>query len=125
MSEEPAEIIEESEAVSEPKDVRTVTHSISYLKWLPYLDLKPAHPLASAEPQSITDAKEIFQFFKESHPKDPFREFLDRLNDLPVLPQGETKVSQVLRYVRMIKLAKSHKREFDKLNSQIKRMKGS
>ena len=85
-------------------------HDINFASWLPYLGLRQPHPLAGIESEDLTDAKEIFEFFKTTYPKESFKSFLKFLNTLPSIPGlNEKKVKQVLNSLRLVKLASKGK----------------
>lgn len=99
-----------SEQVQVADAFESAANDVSYVKWLPYLDLRQPHPLAGIESEDITDAKEIYEYFKQENPKAPFNEFLSFINMLPAIPGiNEKKVKQVLSAVRLRALAKKGK----------------
>jgi hypothetical protein len=95
---------------------------MNYVKWLPYLGLNRPHPLSGEDSKEIQEAKEVFEFFKNEFPGRAFSKFLGVLNTLPVLMNGE-RVSQVVKYVRLARLAKSHKEQFKKFQTQLEGMR--
>lgn len=115
--------VEAAKDIKPANEFKKAASEMSYVKWLPYMGLKPQHPLAGIESNEIRDAKEVFEFFKESFPDDPFGYFMDHLNRLPMIPTNETKIHQVTNYVRMLKLATRHKEQAKRLNKELRKLK--
>jgi hypothetical protein len=65
---------------------------------------------------------EIYEFFKDKFPQDPFTNFVDWLNRLAPIPTNENKVDQMLRYVRLHKLANLQSTHLGKIQEELENL---
>lgn len=87
-----------------------------WVKLCPMLQIEPPHPLAGDFDIRTRDVMEIYSFFKEEAPDYPIDAFLDHFNRLPVAPSMyENKIQQVMKSVRLMKLAKKTRMELEQM----------
>lgn len=96
--------------------------NLSYVSFLPYLGLRQPHPMAGIESDDILDAKEVYEFFRESFPDAPFKAFMEHLKRLPTIPTRTTKIKQVLNYVRLWRLSLKDKKPNRKLRDEARKL---
>lgn len=79
--------------------------STEWVKLCPLLEVKPAHPGMADSDEASKSVMEIYDYFKATgSPMASFKEFYNRL---PIIPKnGETKLSQVLKAIRLMKISK-------------------
>lgn len=76
----------------------------------PYLQVRPPHPLVADQDPCARDVKEVYEFFKNEDPQDAMGKFMAHYNQLPTIPgPGESKISQVLRSIRLVKILRQAK----------------
>lgn len=81
-----------------------------WVNMCPYLEVRAPHPLVADQDPTTKDVKEVYEFFKSEDSQDPMGKFLEQYNRLPRIPgPGETKMAQVLRAVRLIKIMRQAK----------------
>lgn len=90
-----------------------------WVKLCPMLQIEPPHPLAGDFDSRTKEVMEIYDFFKEVEPLNPVGAFLEHFNRLPVSPSiHETKIGQVTKSVRLLKLARKTQAELAQMGIQ-------
>ena len=78
-----------------------------WVKFCPFLEVTPAHPMAAHEDASSKSVMEIYDYFKEINPNSPMAAFKELFNRLPVIPRaGETRLSQTLKAIKLLKIVR-------------------
>lgn len=116
------EIVEIAHEAKPANRFKEEAKNMSYVTFLPYLGLRPEHPMAGLESEDIREAKEVYEFFKDSFPEAPFEAFIEHVKRLPTIPTKTTKIKQVLNYVRLWKLAIKEKKPSVKLREIAKKL---
>ena len=77
-----------------------------WISMCPYLEVTPPNPLYSHKDKIIDDLVEIRDFFRQKNPDDYMSAFVDHLSSISIVPKsGNSKVSQVLKSIRLNKLS--------------------
>lgn len=90
-------------------------YNSSVVKWLPMLELEAPHPLDPSSSEKMRLAEEVYQFFKDTYPDKPYDSFLDHVGKLVPISSSETRISQVLRSIRLLKMARKTINELNSL----------
>lgn len=81
--------------------------STEWVKICPFLEVNPPHPLMADVDERARKVQDIYDFFKERNPNGPMEGFKEIYNRLPIIPEaGETKLSQVMRIVNLMKISR-------------------
>ena len=80
-----------------------------WVKLCPYLGVVPPHPLVANQDQTAKDVIEIYDYFKENFPDDPFKGFVKHYTTLAKTPINENKITQMKNSINLFKVLKQAK----------------
>lgn len=93
--------------------------SADWVKFCPYLNVDVPKPLAP-DTDEIKTVKDIYEFYKDMNPANPFKEFIKHYTKLPNRPSlNQSKLDQVVVAVGLMKLARKTKGELMNLGIKI------
>lgn len=78
-----------------------------WVKLCPYLGVTPPHPLVAQQDQTAKEVMDIYSFFKERNPTDPFQAFVKHYTALAKKPgMNESKLSQIKNSISLLKIVR-------------------
>lgn len=102
------------ERLRNPDSFEKQVYDSNIVKWLPALDISSPHPLDPSGGEKLRLAEEVFSYFKETHPKNPYDAFIKHMNSMTPIGH-EPKVHQVLRSIRLLRTARKAINELNML----------
>lgn len=94
---------------------------MDWLKVCGHLEIKPPHPMAAEIDPNVSDVKEIISHFKSQDEKMWYENFLKHYSQLSTKPsRGESKLQQMIKSIRLMKIAKQNLKELKQMGIKLK-----